>query len=309
MGTDKRERQKAGRQARLDAARQQEAAAERRRRATSIGAGLGLVVVVVVAILVVSQRDNTDDTAASTTSTASTIAPGSTDTVPVSFVYGNGPCAPDAGVEAPVRSFTDAPQQCIDPEMQYVATFTTTAGTVKVLLDTERTPGTANNFVTLSRYGYYDDSQIFRADQSIDIIQGGGPTTNSATDPGPGYTIPDEGEGFTYVPGQLVMARSQAPNSASAQFFFTAGPNASALDEAGTYVVFGNVIEGLDIVESILASSTGSGSLGGQPDPTVIVTSVQIEELAPGSVTTTTALVTAAPEDDVALLPDTTPTP
>ena len=129
------------------------------------------------------------------------------------------------------------------------------------------------------------------------------------TDPGPGYTIPDEGEGFTYVPGQLVMARSQAPNSASAQFFFTAGPNASALDEAGTYVVFGNVIEGLDIVESILASSTGSGSLGGQPDPTVIVTSVQIEELAPGSVTTTTALVTAAPEDDVALLPDSTPAP
>ena len=82
------------------------------------------------------------------------------------------------------------------------------------------------------RYRYYDGSRIFRTDTSIDIIQGGGPTTNSPSDPGPGYTIPDEGKGFKYAAGDLVMARSQGPNSASAQYFFVAGPKASVGFEA-----------------------------------------------------------------------------
>ena len=80
-----------------------------------------------------------------------------------------------------------------------------------------------NNFVVLARYHYYDGSAVFRADRSIEILQGGAPTTNTASDPGPGYTIADECGPFTYVAGQLVMARTAQPDSAGAQFFFTAG--------------------------------------------------------------------------------------
>ena len=85
-------------------------------------------------------------------------------------------------------------------------------------LDTTRTPGTVNNFVTLSRWKYYDGSSIFRTDTSIDIIQGGGKTNTDS----PGYTIPDEGGTFTwsdtggkgpftYQAGDLVMARVGQP--------------------------------------------------------------------------------------------------
>ena len=49
-----------------------------------------------------------------------------------------------------------------------------------------------NNFVTLARWGYYDGTTLFRTDPSIDIIQGGSPHTESASDQGPGYSIADE---------------------------------------------------------------------------------------------------------------------
>ena len=295
MGTDKRERQKAARQARLEAARAQEAAAERRRRAVFIGALVGLVAVVIGISVLASNRDEDVDAGADGTSTtieSPLVQPGE-------FAYGSGECPPVDGAPEPVLEFPDAPQLCIDPTKQYLATFDTTEGQVQVLLDTERTPGTANNFVSLARYGYYDGTDIFRADPSIEIIQGGAPQTNDPSDPGPGYTIPDEDTGFTYVPGQLVMARTPQPDSAGAQFFFTAGPAAAALDQAGTYVVFGQVVEGLDVVQAILGLSDGSGQFGGSPSRQVTVTSVTIEELPAGSITTTTT-----PPAPAELVPD-----
>ena len=54
---------------------------------------------------------------------------------------------------------------------------------------------TANNFIFLAGYHYYDGT-VFRTDTSIDIIQGGSPHTQGASDPGPGYTIKDEGSGL-----------------------------------------------------------------------------------------------------------------
>jgi peptidyl-prolyl cis-trans isomerase B (cyclophilin B) len=135
--------------------------------------------------------------------------------------------------------------------------------------------------VVLARYHYYDGSAIFRADRSIEILQGGSPTTNSASDPGPGYTIADEGGPFTYVAGQLVMARTAQPDSSGAQFFFTAGPGSSVLDSQGTYVVFGTLDEaGLAIVEQALATSIDdpTSGLGGAPSPPLVVQSVQIVE-------------------------------
>ena len=165
-------------------------------------------------------------------------------------------------MDEPVKTFDDAPALCIDPEASYTATFVTSMGDIVVDLDTAEVPGTVNNFVTLARYGYYDDTLIFRADPSIDIIQGGGLTNSDS----PGYNIPDEADGFTYEAGQLVMARTAQPDSAGGQWFFVGGPNAAALDAQGTYVVFGDVTEGLDIVQAIIASVTGNGPpAGGDP--------------------------------------------
>ncbi len=156
---------------------------------------------------------------------------------------------------------------------------------VVVNLDSTNTPGTVNNFVQLAGYSYYNGSQLFRTDTSIGIIQGGAPHTNSAADPGPGFTIPDEGGPYTYKPGQLVMARTDQPNSAGAQFFFTVDDKASSLDAQGTYVVFGTVTKGLDVLQAILATNVDSGSLGGAPSPAVTVKSVTIGEASIASST------------------------
>ncbi|HEX8582422.1 MAG TPA: peptidylprolyl isomerase [Acidimicrobiales bacterium] len=287
MSTTKRQRQKEGRLARLEAARIAQQRAQRRRRI--ITAVILVVVFVGAAFAFSAMFDDDDGDSVSATDTSTTET---TSGEPEEFTYGNGECPPDDGADEPKLDFEDAPQLCIDPAASYTAVFETSEGTVRVALDTERTPGTANNFVALARWGYYDGTEIFRTDTSIDIIQGGSPHTNDNSDPGPGYTIPDEGGTFTYQPGDLVMARSAAPDSASAQFFFAAGPNVSALDAQGTYVTFGHVTEGLDVLEEILALNVDDpqSGLGGHPSRDVVIESVTIEEEeAPASTTSTTA--------------------
>lgn len=193
--------------------------------------------------------------------------------------YGTEPCAPAAGTGEPVLDFAGAPELCIDTSQAHTAVFDTTRGVVRVALDVTNVPGTSNSFVNLARSGYYDGTLIHRSAPSIGILQGGSPHTNTAADPGPGYTLWDEGTGFTYRPGQLVMARRSEPNSAGAQYFFTVTADAGLLDGQGTYVVFGEVLEGLDVLEDILASHVDQpdNPLGGTPDPPVTVNSLTIE--------------------------------
>lgn len=278
---------------RLEEQRATERRLQRRRQLTALGLLLGgiLVAALLIALFsgddgdtdVATEDDTTETTEAGEDETTTTGDEGEpTDTTEggeEEFAYGTTPCPPAEGAERQT-TFDDSFEQCIDPGKTYTATFDTTAGEVVVELDTDRTPGTANNFVALARHGYYDDTLLFRTDPSIGIIQGGSPTTNDPSDPGPGYTIPDEGGSFTYEPGQLVMARSQGPDSAGAQFFFSVTDAVSALDSQGTYVVFGEVIEGLDVLEQVLASHEDQpdNPLGGAPEPEVTIGSVTITE-------------------------------
>ncbi len=280
MATEKRARQRANRELK----NQQQAKVQHRQRLTRrvlIGAGAvvgGLALVLFLAWAFGSDSDDADDTPVTTlpalteTTTASTgTAPGSTTPAePEAFAYGTGACPPEQ-VDEPVKDFDDAPQLCIDESAGYTARFVTNQGDIVVDLATDTAPGTVNNFVTLARYGYYDGTPIFRADPSIDIIQGGG--ENNTDDPG--YTIPDEGSGFTYQPGDLAMANTGQPDSGSAQWFFVAGPNGSNLDALGSYVKFGTITEGLDVAEAILALS---GPDGQTPTEDVILERVEITE-------------------------------
>ena len=194
---------------------------------------------------------------------------------------GTGACPPADGSGPQVLDFDGPQPMCLDPSGQYTAVFDTTAGEMRIALDMVNTPITANNFAVLALYHYYDNTQLFRTDPGIGIIQGGAPHTNSPSDPGPGYTIPDEGSGFTYEPGQLVMARTAAPDSASAQFFFAVNEQTALLNSQGTYVVFGQMDDAsLAVAEAILASHVDQpdNPLGGGPEPPVFVNSVTIEE-------------------------------
>lgn len=192
--------------------------------------------------------------------------------------FGTGECATPGG-EAPT-TFADAPQQCIDQGEPLQAVLTTNLGTVTVQLNTNETLGTANNFVNLARSGYYDGLEVFRTDPNTGTVYSGA-TTNDQNDPGPGYTIPDEATGFVYGPGLLVMSRSNEPDSAGSTYFLTVNDDASALDAQGNFVVFGEVTDGLDVLEAILdLHEPEPGRVtGGRPSDTVTVQSVVIESL------------------------------
>ena len=151
--------------------------------------------------------------------------------------------------------FTDAPSLCIDTTIPHTAVFHTSWGVVRVALDVTNTPGTANSFVNLARFGYYDGTLIHPGAPRLGVLQGGSPYTNPAIDPGPGYTLRDEGRGFSYRPRQLVMARRAGSNSAQAQFLFTVTDDAALLDSEGAHVVFGKVVEGFEILSEILQSA------------------------------------------------------
>ena len=205
---------------------------------------------------------------------------------PGGSIEGETPCPATDGSSDRVTEFTQPPPMCIDPALTYTATFVTNLGVVEVVLDTESTPVTANNFIVLALYHYYDETQLFRTAPSSAIIQGGSPHTNSGADPGPGYTIADEGDGYSYVAGDLAMARTPAPDSASAQFFFGVGPEVALLDGEpgdpdgtgqGTYVNFGTTVDGLSVLERILSLHVPDPALaGGGPSEPVVVETVRI---------------------------------
>ena len=298
MSTPKRERQRLNRMQRIAA---DEAATKKyvsTRRIKRIGIG---AVVVAAAIAVVGYLQRGDSEPATTPEPEpEDIATDATDdTVPdpesAEPDAGSATGCPAADGSSPRTIDFDGPQPvCIDPEARYVAVFDTSEGEMRFELTASDTPLTVNNFVTLARWGYYDGTRLFRTDPSIDIIQGGSPHTDSASDPGPGYTIPDEPafeedpDGrltgpYRYQPGQLVMARSAGRDAAGAQFFLTTGPNAARLDSQGVYVVFGNTDDaGLAVAQSIIALHEPGGSLGGGPSRDVTVHSVTIEETPAG---------------------------
>jgi len=261
VGTDKRQRQKANR----ERARQERIRKQKLNKVRSRGLRFGLgIPVVVLALFLVANLVTGDDESTNTDTAPETSAPAELT-----------PCPEVGGESERVDSFAGPMENCIDPSKSYTATFDTTEGEIVVELDTQNTPGTVNNFVSLARYRYYDTTTIFRTDPSIDIIQGGGFSASDSV----GYTIADEGSGYQYSEGDLVMARSQGPNSGGAQFFFVTGPNGSLLNGQGTYVTFGKITQGLDVVKAIQAlhSPTDDG-LGGKPSRTVTVNSVTITE-------------------------------
>ena len=295
MSTPKRERQ---RQNRLQRVAADEVAAKQyatRRRVKLIGIA---AVVVAAALAVLAFLQSRDDPDVVTTDSELPIEDAAVDlseTDPVPDPEADGESAtgcPAADGSSPRVIDFDGPQpMCIDSEARYVAVFNTSEGEMRFELTASETPQTVNNLVTLARWGYYDGTLLFRTDPSIDIIQGGSPHTDSASDPGPGYTIPDEpafdedSDGrltgpYRYQPGQLVMARPAGRrDSASAQFFLTTGPNTSRLDSQGTYVVFGQTDDaGLAVAQSIIGLHVDTGA----PSRDVTVHSVTIEETPAG---------------------------
>ncbi|MBD3170540.1 MAG: peptidylprolyl isomerase [candidate division Zixibacteria bacterium] len=128
----------------------------------------------------------------------------------------------------------------------------TDMGNMEMELFLKESPMTATNFLYLVREGFYDGLTWHRVIPGV-IIQGGDPTGEGRG--GPGYTIDFEVNEKLHMPGAVAMARTPDPNSAGSQFYI-------ALDRLqnldGQYVVFGQLVSGLDVAKKIASVKRGA---------------------------------------------------
>ncbi len=164
------------------------------------------------------------------------------------------------------------PIMIIDQNKTYTAKMKTTAGNIEISLNAAATPITVNNFVFLSKKGFYENVIFHRVIKGF-MIQGGDPTGTGSG--GPGYRFDDEPFTGEYLRGTIAMANSGA-NTNGSQFFimhqeYPLPPN---------YVIFGRVTAGLDVVDKIAEAETTLGADGQMSKPVnpVKILSVEIVE-------------------------------
>ncbi len=175
--------------------------------------------------------------------------------------------------------YSAAPAMAIDPAKIYIATFETEKGDIKIQLFADKVPNTVNNFVYLAREGFYDNTTFHRVIADF-MAQGGDPTGTGMG--GPGYRFADE-----FHPdlkhdsaGILSMANS-GTNTNGSQFFITFAPT-PWLD--GKHTVFGKVVEGMEVLQSISLRDPQTATTPGD-----LIKTIRIEE------TNTSVLPTATP--------------
>jgi len=168
------------------------------------------------------------------------------------------------------KMYSYQPVMSIDARKKYSATLQTSAGTIVVSLAAKETPVTVNNFVFLAKEKFYDGTIFHRIIKNF-MIQGGDPEGTGMG--GPGYQFDDEQFEGQYGRGTIAMANS-GPNTNGSQFFimhqdYPLPPN---------YVIFGTVVEGLDVVDKIAEAKTLPGGEGSSPVTPVIIETVTITE-------------------------------
>lgn len=172
---------------------------------------------------------------------------------------------------APAKSLPE-PEMTIDQSKSYTATIHTDKGDIVVDLHADQTPITVNNFVYLARQKFYDTTIFHRVIKDF-MIQGGDPTGTGAG--GPGYRFDDEPFSGAYVRGTVAMANA-GPDTNGSQFFIMHGEQALPPN----YVIFGNVVDGLDVLDAIATSDVVMSEAGepSKPVKPVTVQSVDITE-------------------------------
>lgn len=192
--------------------------------------GGGVLVLVVIALIWTFVRGrNTSDTATPVDSQPPQDAPAAVDAPPASS-----------------KQYDAYPPMTIDIAKKYFAKFVLAkGGEFTVELYPTKAPKTVNSFVFLARDGYYDGTTFHRVLPDF-MAQGGDPTGSGSG--GPGYEFENEDSDLTFdKEGVLAMANAGRDTNGS-QFFITFSPQEYL---NGGYTIFGQVIEGMDVVKGI----------------------------------------------------------
>lgn len=187
----------------------------------------------------------------------------------------DGPLSPEALQEDNI-----APINTMNPK----AIFKTNKGTFEIELFESLMPITVGNFIKLADEGYYNGIKFHRIIDGF-MIQGGdsntkGDDTSTYGQGGPGYTIQDEfvsGPNLSNVRGSISMANTGQPNSGGGQFFINTVDNLGLdFDKqplTSKHPVFGHIVDGMDVIDTISGVETGPGDLPVEP---VVIESVTI---------------------------------
>ncbi|MBB1268340.1 peptidylprolyl isomerase [Shewanella sp. SR44-3] len=133
--------------------------------------------------------------------------------------------------------------------------FSTNLGDISIELDMERAPVSSKNFLRYCKEGFYEGTIFHRVIKGF-MIQGGGFTETMDEKPTHDPIVNEANKGLSNVIGTIAMARTDAPHSATGQFFINVGNN-DFLDHVATtnagwgYAVFGKVTAGMDIIKQI----------------------------------------------------------
>ena len=170
------------------------------------------------------------------------------------------------------KVYDSMPEMNIDISKKYSAVIKTSKGDMSIEFFTEDAPLTVNNFINLSRDGYYDNV-IFHRVISGFMIQGGDPSGTGHGEMGkfPGYKFEDElNNQRSYDKGILAMANA-GPDTNGSQFFIMHVDYPLPYQ----YTIFGFVTEGLDVIDKIASVETGDGD---KPINDVVIETIEVKE-------------------------------
>lgn len=170
-------------------------------------------------------------------------------------------CGADAPEPIELMTFDEPDDMGLDPSTAITVTISTSCGDIVVELDPSIAPEAVNSFVFLADQGYFDGGASHRVAPGS-FLQAGDPTASGRG--GPGYTIPDElPTGDTpYTRGTIAMA-NRGPDTGGSQFFILLGD----VGLPPAYSVFGQVVEGFEVLDAIAAVPLGFSSSGEPSSP------------------------------------------
>ncbi len=172
-----------------------------------------------------------------------------------------------------------------EPEAKEIAVLETSMGVIEIELDRENAPVTVSNFVAYVEEGFYDGLVFHRVMEGF-MIQGGGFKPDGTWKEGHDPIRNEAGNGLKNERGTVAMARSSDPDSATSQFYINTVDN-PGLDypnpDGYGYAVFGRVVEGMDVVDSIESTPTGDrdtpyGVMSDWPEADVVIVRAYMKE-------------------------------
>jgi len=167
------------------------------------------------------------------------------------------------------RQFLGCPPTMIDPSKQYFARLQTGKGEIVIQLFPDKAPITVNSFVFLAQNGWFDGI-IFHRVLTGFVAQSGDPSGTGYG--GPGYAFRNEINDLKYDKEGMVGMANAGADSNGSQFFITLAP---VPDLDGSYTVFGQVVQGLDVLSKLTPRDPSNG---GELPPGDVILKVTIEE-------------------------------